>query len=146
MQFEYILPAEDYRMPSNIGNVERIDRQTESAQPLTIQSNKPLKDQLQTTGGVTIETTSNKEGQGKAEGSNELSPEETVRLMDNLNQVLSIFDIEARVTVDRQTQMKVIQLRDNKTQTLIRQVPSDEFLLRVAQSRNLIGLVIDQIA
>ena len=136
-------------MPSNVGRVEDAVRQAGHVQPKPVQSERSAVEKpLQGAGGV-VETASHQEVQGKAVSGRqppwELSSQETERLMENINQILDIFDIEARILVDRQTNMKIIQLRDNTTQKLIRQVPSEEFLSRVIQARDLIGLLIDQI-
>ncbi len=137
-------------MPSsNVGRVEDAVRQASHVQPNPVQSERSAAEKpLQGAGGA-VATASNQKVQGKAVGGSqppwELSSQETERLMENINQILDIFDIEARILVDRQTNIKIIQLRDNTTQKLIRQVPSEEFLSRVVQARDLIGLLVDQI-
>ena len=136
-------------MPSNVDRVEGAVRQATHVQPNPVQSERSaVAKPPQGTGGA-VETTSNQEVQGKAvsesQSPSELSSRETERLMEKINQILEFFDIEARILVDPQTNIKVIQLRDNTTQKLIRQVPSEEFLSRVIQARDLIGLLVDQI-
>ncbi|RLB13269.1 MAG: hypothetical protein DRG82_15980 [Deltaproteobacteria bacterium] len=73
-----------------------------------------------------------------------LSPEEMTTLLDTLNEIISIFSVEARYFVDPRTEMQVVQLRDSETKELIRQIPSEEFLTRISRTRDLIGLLFDQ--
>jgi uncharacterized FlaG/YvyC family protein len=137
-------------MPSNIGQVGDAVRQAEHAKPLSIQPKRLVIKRLpKGTAGSGIEPVSNQEAQAKAviekQPPWQPSPGEAERVMDNLNQILNIFDIEAEILVDPQTNIKVIQLKDNTTQKLIRQVPSEEFLSRMLETRKLIGLLVDQI-
>ena len=137
-------------MPINVGQVRGAVRQADHAKPLSIQSERLVIERLpKGTGGSGIEPVSNQAAQAMAVSEKQPpwqpSPGETKRLVDNLNQILNVFDIEAEILVDPQTNIKVIQLRDNTTQKLIRQVPSEEFLSRTLETRELIGLLVDQI-
>lgn len=70
---------------------------------------------------------------------------EKPRLMiENLNEMLGIYNVEARFSVDSQADRRVVQLREKPSDKLIRQVPTEEFLARVAQTREYIGLVFDK--
>ena len=131
-------------MPSNARSVESTPHQADRVQPLSIHFEKPP----QGTAANAVKAISPQEVKSKAVSeippSWDLSAEESRQLMENLNQVLNFFDIEARILLDKKTNLKVIQLKDNLTQKLIRQVPSQEFLSRAAQSQDLIGLLVDQ--
>jgi len=132
-------------MPSNAGSVESATHLADRVQPLSIHIEKPP----QGTADNAVKAVSPQEVKSKAVSekrpSRDLSAEENRQLMENLNQVLNLFDIEARILLDKKTHLKVIQLKDNLTQKLIRQVPSREFLSRALQTKDLIGLMIDQI-
>ncbi len=70
---------------------------------------------------------------------------EKPRLMiENLNEMLGIYNVEARFFVDSRADRQVVQLREKPSDKLIRQVPTEEFLSRVAQTREYIGLVFDK--
>ncbi len=73
-----------------------------------------------------------------------LTQEQSARLIAGLNDLFRIFGVEARYFIDPQTETLVVQLRDNETRKLIRQIPDEEFISRIAHTRELIGLLIDQ--
>ena len=64
--------------------------------------------------------------------------------MEELNQALNIFDIEAIYYVDDSTSLKVIQIRDAQNHELIRQMPTQEFLEHARTLHELIGLLFDE--
>jgi len=66
------------------------------------------------------------------------------QLVETLNQILGLFEVEARYFIDPKTNRQVVQLKDKTTDNLIRQVPSEDFLSRVTKTRNFIGLVFDR--
>ena len=66
------------------------------------------------------------------------------QLVETLNQILGLFEVEARYFIDPKTNRQVVQLKDKTTDNLIRQVPSEDFLSRVTKTRNFIGLIFDQ--
>ena len=66
------------------------------------------------------------------------------QLVETLNQILGLFEVEARYFIDPKTNRQVVQLKDKATDNLIRQVPSEDFLSRVTKTRNFIGLIFDQ--
>jgi len=65
-------------------------------------------------------------------------------MIENLNGILGIYNVETRFFVDSRTDRRVVQLREKPSDKLIRQVPTEEFLSRVAQTREYIGLVFDK--
>ena len=70
---------------------------------------------------------------------------EKPRLMiENLNELLSIHNVEARFFVDSRTERRVVRLHEEPSKEIIRQVPTQEFLSRVAQTRQYIGLIFDK--
>ena len=66
------------------------------------------------------------------------------QLVETLNQILGLFEVEARYFIDPKTSRQVVQLKDKTTDSLIRQVPSEDFLSRVSKTRNFIGLIFDK--
>ena len=65
-------------------------------------------------------------------------------MIESLNEMLGIYNVEARFFVDSRTDRQVVQLREKPSNKLIRQVPTREFLSRVAQTREYIGLILDK--
>ena len=66
------------------------------------------------------------------------------QLVETLNQILGLFEVEARYFIDPKTNRQVVQLKDKATDNLIRQVPSEDFLSRITKTRNFIGLIFDK--
>jgi uncharacterized FlaG/YvyC family protein len=70
---------------------------------------------------------------------------EKPRLMvENINEMLGIYNVQARFFVDSRTERRVARLHEKPSNKMIRQVPTKEFLARVAQTREYIGLVFDK--
>ncbi len=65
-------------------------------------------------------------------------------MIENLNEMLGIHNVEARFFIDSRADRRVVQLREKPSDELIRQVPTEEFLSRVVQTKEYIGLVFDK--
>ena len=65
-------------------------------------------------------------------------------MIENLNELLSIHNVETRFFVDSRTERRVVRLLEEPSKEIIRQVPTQEFLSRVAQTRQYIGLIFDK--
>ena len=65
-------------------------------------------------------------------------------MIENLNELLSIHNVEARFFLDSRTERRVVRLHEEPSKKIIRQVPTQEFLSRVAQTRQYIGLIFDK--
>jgi flagellar protein FlaG len=66
------------------------------------------------------------------------------RLIDELNQDLNLFNTRVAFSVDEKTNRTVVQIIDNESNDVIRQVPA-EYLLEVSQNiTELIGLLVDE--
>ena len=73
----------------------------------------------------------------------DLSAKESRHLMETLNELFKVFNVEAHYFIDPGTEIQTVQLRDIETQELIRQIPSEEFLITVSRTRDIIGLLFD---
>jgi len=65
-------------------------------------------------------------------------------MVENLNEMLGIYDVKTRFFVDARTDRRVVQLREKPSDKIIRQVPTKEFLSRVAQTEKYIGQIVDK--
>lgn len=65
-------------------------------------------------------------------------------MLENLNEMLGIYNVQARFFVDSQTERRVVRLHEKPSNEMVRQVPTKEFLSRVSQTREYIGLVFDK--
>jgi flagellar protein FlaG len=66
------------------------------------------------------------------------------RLIDELNQDLNLFNTRVAFSVDERTNKTLVQIIDNESNDVIRQVPA-EYLLEVSQNiTELIGLLVDE--
>jgi len=65
-------------------------------------------------------------------------------MLENINEILGIHNVQARFFVDSRTDRRVARLHEKPSNKIIRQVPTQEFLERVAHTRKYIGLVFDK--
>ncbi|MEA2063922.1 MAG: flagellar protein FlaG [Gemmatimonadota bacterium] len=138
--------------PSEIGNVKGGIAPSELARKYRSSSGRPQQDKpVKSTEEGAFQASANKETEeGKPAweqsqaGKTEERLEKTERLLKNINTILDVFDVRADQLVDPETHLKVIQLKEQTTGTIIRQVPSEEFLQRVLENRKDIGRMIDK--
>lgn len=69
---------------------------------------------------------------------------ESRRFVKNIDDVLGIQNLDAHFFVNSAADRRVVQLRESESRKLVRQVPTPEFLDRVAQMRKFIGENIDK--
>ncbi len=68
-----------------------------------------------------------------------LKVNESQKFVENVDDMLGIHNLNASFFFDSRTDRRVVQLRNNESKKLVRQVPTPEFLNRVAQMRKFIG-------
>ena len=70
--------------------------------------------------------------------------EEQRHRAQEMNQRLREFDVKASVRLHQPTKSQIIQVRDRETNTLLDQVPNDEYLSRkMSREKEVIGKIID---
>ena len=61
------------------------------------------------------------------------------KFAENIDDVLGIQNLTANFYVDSRSDRRVVQLRESESRKMVRQVPTPEFLDRVAKTREFIG-------
>jgi len=80
----------------------------------------------------------------KKEVGREATQKSDKKLIDELNRDMSLFNTRVAFSVDERTNRTVVQIIDNESNDVIRQVPA-EYLLEVSQNiTELIGLLVDE--
>ncbi|HSV30819.1 MAG TPA: flagellar protein FlaG [Atribacteraceae bacterium] len=77
--------------------------------------------------------------------SREIPEEKVAEVARVLNQVLAILDIEARFSVHEKSREIMVTLLNRDTKEVIRQIPPEKVLDMLAQLKELVGILFDEV-